>query len=247
MKKIKNILVGFSVLALLTVPVFAADNGCDNPDNDMIAAELALCSTHVYNIGEDKNPTGANKGLMRDVIAMKTTVITQQMYKQYEQMESMLRRLKTQLEKAVLTSSLEAKGASSGSSSSGGDGFKSPDKNIYMAGIKNCLNFYQDSEILKCYEDNLTVLVNMSQHGSEPTSEMKKQLAHDYEQLAKQKFGGTGNCDTPKNVCLNKDSDNINKQKMMSKAVFNECLNDARTCLQNQYRAYNNSQKMQKK
>lgn len=245
MKKIKNILVGFSVLALLTVPVFAAENGCDNDDNDMIVAELALCSTHAYNIGNTENPTGANKGLMRDVIAMKTTVITQQMYKQYEQMESMLRRLKTQLEKAVLTSSLEAKGASSGSSSSGGDGFKSPDKNIYMAGIKNCLNFYQDSEILKCYEDNLTVLVNMSQHGSEPTSEMKKQLAHDYDQLVTQNFGG--NCGTPENVCLNKDRDNKDKQKMMSKSDFNKCLNDARLCLQNQYRAYNNSQKMQKK
>ena len=103
MKKVKNILVSFSVLALLVMPVVAAENGCDNDDNDMIVAELALCSTHAYNIGNTKNPSGADKGLMRDVIAMKTTVITQQMYKQYEQMESMLQRLKTQLEKAVLT------------------------------------------------------------------------------------------------------------------------------------------------
>ena len=105
-----------------------ADNGCENDDNDAIVAELALCSTHAYNIGATENPTGADKELMRDVIAMKTTLITQQMYRQYEQMESMLRRLKTQLEKAVLTTGLEAKGASpSGSSLPGGSSFKADD------------------------------------------------------------------------------------------------------------------------
>ena len=92
MKRLKDIFVGLLVALVVCVPA-VADNGCESDDNDAIVAELALCSTHAYNIGLTENPTGADKELMRDVIAMKTTLITQQMYRQYEQMDSMLRRL----------------------------------------------------------------------------------------------------------------------------------------------------------
>ncbi len=187
MKKVKNILVGFSVLALLVMPVVAAENGCDNDDNDMIVAELALCSTHAYNIGNTKNPSGADKGLMRDVIAMKTTVITQQMYKQYEQMESMLRRLKTQLEKAILTTSLEAKGASSGSSggsssssSGGSERFESGNPNIHMAGVYDCNREISTLKVFECLNGNLTTIYNSSNNGANLTTELRKQLAKDY-------------------------------------------------------------------
>ena len=75
------------LLVMSVVPSFAADNGCDDEDNDAISADLALCSTHAYNIGVVKNPSGSDKELIKEVVAMKTTVITQQLYKQYEQME----------------------------------------------------------------------------------------------------------------------------------------------------------------
>lgn len=251
MKKVKNILVGFSVLALLVMPVVAAENGCDNDDNDMIVAELALCSTHAYNIGNTKNPSGADKGLMRDVIAMKTTVITQQMYKQYEQMESMLRRLKTQLEKAVLTTSLEAKGASSGAgAASTGGSYKSDDRNIHMAGVQNCLNFYQDEQILRCYQDNLNAIVNVSGNGSEPSTELKKQLVQDYCALDKMAIGdlAAGSCiaDTNKteggetygDLCSGKV-----KPNRLNKRDFQKWIDDMRSCLQNKYRAYNNQER----
>lgn len=183
MKKVKNILVGFSVLALLVMPVFAADNGCDNDDNDMIVAELALCSTHAYNIGKPKNPSGADKGLMRDVIAMKTTVITQQMYKQYEQMESMLRRLKTQLEKAILTTSLEAKGASSGSgggsSSSSGGSYKSDDKYRVLAATENCMQKGSLDSAVSCIQSNVRIVMNAVDSGD--TTNARKQLEKDLE------------------------------------------------------------------
>ena len=193
MKRLKNIFYSLLVALVVCGPAYA-DNGCENDDNDAIVAELALCSTHAYNIGETENPTGADKELMRDVIAMKTTLITQQMYRQYEQMESMLRRLKTQLEKAVLTTGLEAKGASSSGSSSSSSSFKSDDRNIHMAGVKNCLNYYQDSEILKCYEDNLNMIVNMSGNGDNVSSELKKQLVQDFCKLASQRINGSDNC-----------------------------------------------------
>ena len=224
-----------------------ADNGCENDDNDAIVAELALCSTHAYNIGETENPTGADKELMRDVIAMKTTLITQQMYRQYEQMESMLRRLKTQLEKAVLTTGLEAKGASSsGSSLSGGASFKSDDRNIHMAGVKNCLNYYQDSEILKCYEDNLNMIVNMSGNGDNVSSELKKQLVQDFCKLADQNINSENACskivENYKALCNESE-----KAQTLDKKQFRNMIDSMRSCLQNQYRAYNNSQRQQKK
>ena len=246
MKRLKNIFVGLLVALVVCVPAYA-DNGCENDDNDAIVAELALCSTHAYNIGATENPTGADKELMRDVIAMKTTLITQQMYRQYEQMESMLRRLKTQLEKAVLTTGLEAKGASpSGSSLSGGASFKSDDRNIHMAGVKNCMNYYQDSEMLKCYEDNLNMIVNMSGNGDNVSSELKKQLVQDFCKLSGQNINAEKACMPidPKYAGL---CDGNEKAQILDKKQFRNMIDDMRSCLQNQYRAYNNSQRQQKK
>ena len=62
----------------------------------------------------------AKFGEMHEIIAMKTTVISQQMYKQYEYLSATLRRLKTQLEKATLTAKLQAAGAKDDESSSSG-------------------------------------------------------------------------------------------------------------------------------
>lgn len=244
MKMLKNILAGLCVALVVCVPA-VADNGCENDDNDAIVAELALCSTHAYNIAETKNPTGANKELMRDVIAMKTTLITQQMYRQYEQMESMLRRLKTQLEKAVLTTGLEAKGASSSSSSSS---FKSDDRNIHMAGVNNCLNYYQDSELLKCYTENLNMIVNMSGNGNNVSSELKKQLVQDFCKLSDQQINGKENCSSERkrfdDYCKVEDAE---KPQTLDKRKFQSMIDSMRSCLQNQYRAYNDSQRQQKK
>lgn len=246
MKRLKNIFYSLLVALVVCVPAYA-DNGCENDDNDAIVAELALCSTHAYNIGKTENPTGAERELMRDVIAMKTTLITQQMYRQYEQMESMLRRLKTQLEKAVLTTGLEAKGASpSGSSLSGGASFKSDDRNIHMAGVKNCLNYYQDSEVLKCYEDNLNMIVNMSGNGDNVSSELKKQLVQDFCKLADQNINSENACskivENYKALCNESE-----KAQTLDKKQFRNMIDSMRLCLQNQYRAYNNSQRQQKK
>lgn len=229
------------LLMLVTMPALAASNGCDNENNDKIVPELALCSTHAYNIltGDSHsgtNPSEADRGLMRDVIAMKTTVMTQQMYKQYEYLDAMIRRLKTQLEKAVLSTKLQAAGASSKSDS---DTFKSGDRNVYIAGATNCLNLYQDDQILKCYETNLTTIVNTSGNGNNPTPEMKKQLANDYKMLAQIDYGGTGGCKVGTTACVPDDSGKIK----MTNAQFRTCLNEMRSCLQNQYRAYNNQQK----
>ena len=76
-------------------PALAAiDNtGCDNEYNLYINPDLALCSTHVYNIGKTENDSGTRQ-LMQDVVALKTTLITQQMYSQYEILETIYKRRK---------------------------------------------------------------------------------------------------------------------------------------------------------
>lgn len=176
--------VAVFVLALLctTVPVYAAsDNGCSDEDNNYITPELALCSTHAYNIGFTENPDNeASKQTMRDVVALKSTVMMQQMYKQYQYLDATLSRLKTQLEREILTSKLEAAGASSGSSSSSASTSASyNDRNIYLAGTSNCNNESTVTGVFNCLRNNYNLIYNMSNSGTNLTIELRKQLAND--------------------------------------------------------------------
>lgn len=155
-KKIFKVLRNCTLLGLslfvVALPVYADDNGCsDLSRNDRINPELALCSTHVYNIGKTTNPSSeADKQLIRDVVALKTTIITQQMEKQYDFLEATIKRLKTQLQKAVLTTNLEAAGASSGSSSGGIAGIAENG----VSGAENCRTGYT-SDVMNCLSRNL--------------------------------------------------------------------------------------------
>ena len=180
-----------AVLAVLALPAVAAtNNGCDNENNDRINPEIALCSTHVYNIGETTNPASeSDKQLMRNVVALKTTVMTQQMYKQYEYLETMIRRFKTQLEKAVLTTKLQAAGAdssSAGSTSYSGVGTSSSgaiNRNSYAVidGASDCNLVMDKLEALQCVQGNLSVV--LSAINNRKVSEAGNQLKKDVEVL----------------------------------------------------------------
>lgn len=113
-----------------------------NDDCPYIAGTYAICDTHPYNAGIPKIDRTGVVGMtgtanisqseeIREMVALKVTVISQQMYKQYEYLNATLRRLKTQLEKSVLTTTLEAAGAKSDgeSSSSYGVGLVGGNKN----------------------------------------------------------------------------------------------------------------------
>ncbi len=241
MKNNKNIFNGkllgaVSVAALLAVPAFAAttDNGCGKDSNDRINPEIALCSTHVYNIGEVENPsTESDKQLMRDVVALKSTVMTQQMYKQYEYLDATLKRFKTQLEKAVLTTKLMAAGAdgdTGGSSYSGvstgssSTQFRSSDRNIFIAGVSNCNNELTPAKVYECLHANANTIYNSSNNGENVTSELKKQLANDYALVI-------DTCDTK--VCdKEKVKDFCKKSSTIStRQNFRDCLNSLRNLI----------------
>ena len=249
MKRLKNIFIGLLVALVVCVPA-VADNGCETDDNDAIVAELALCSTHAYNIGLTTNPTGADKELMRDVIAMKTTLITQQMYRQYEQMDSMLRRLKTQLEKAVLTTGLEAKGASSSSSSSsGGSSFKSDDRNIHLYGAKNCNEELLPADVMKCLNNNMNTISNATGNADDVSLEAAKQLANDFTLLKNTAPTREGVCDyslgtsdntTDKTGCLD-------QKQIRKKTNFRTCFDNMRSCLRTKTYELSQNEKKQNK
>ncbi len=245
MKRIKCIfaVVLFCLgLGGVVLPAGAADNGCDKEQNDKIVPELALCSTHAYNIGATRNPSGADKQLMKDVVALKTTVMAQQMNKQYEYLEAMIRRFKIQLEKAVLTTGLEAKGATStSSSSSGNSGFKSNDRNIFMAGVKNCNNELLPTDVMTCLNANMNTISNMSSNADNISLEIRKQLANDFNLL---------DTTTVKDqVCVTKSKTNgkdcLKYNEISKKKDFQECFDNMRSCLRN--KSYALSQAAQQK
>lgn len=184
MMKQKNVsfMKKISILPLVLGAVWSgtvlASYGCDEDNNDAVVAELALCSTHAYNIGEIQNPKDpSGKQLMDDVVAMKTTVITQQLYRQYEQLESMMARFKTQLEKAVLENKLGAAGAKSDDDDS--DSYRSNDGYTILSGTMNCRQQVANGQAnaINCLKNNLNYVINAANSGN--TSDARKQLTLD--------------------------------------------------------------------
>lgn len=224
--------VGTFTMFCAVASVYAAsDNGCSDEDNNFITPELALCSTHAYNIGWVTNPDNeANKQVMRDVVALKSTVMMQQMYKQYQYLESTLNRLKTQLEREILTTKLESAGASSGRSSGTSIG-----GNNGVAGAENCRNG-TTSDVMNCLSRNLdrtVAAINSSDLGA-----AKRQIETDLQTL--HLYDRTQNV----SQCQNLDTycTNLNNNRN----DLNNCTDYMRVCITRnlealQERTYNTS------
>ncbi len=125
----------------------------------------AICDTHMYNIGQPENTTDSSlRDNMKEIVALKTTVISQQMYKQYEYLSATIRRIKTQLEKAVTTANLEAAGAKSdGSSTSRSGGLaggksQSTDKSLFLQGAVNCSMKFEFDDFVNCENSNINLI-----------------------------------------------------------------------------------------
>lgn len=167
----------FSLVCISGTSYAASDNGCGISNNSYINPEIALCSTHVYNIRQTQNPSdAASKQAMRDVIALKTTIMTQQLKKQYDFLEATISRFKTQLQKAVLTAQLEAAGAPSSSSSSSS---ASSDRNVVLLGAENCLLKSSTSDGLSCIQNNIRIVLQAVSTGN--IGEAYRQLQKDLE------------------------------------------------------------------
>lgn len=233
---LRRFLYRLMLLAVMCMPNASyAANGCEDDSNDVIVPELALCSTHAFNIGDTTNPDGSDRELMQDVIAMKTTLITQQLYQQYAQMESMLRRLKTQLEKAVLTTGMQAAGAkattedssSAGGGSGGSSSYSSTNRNIKVEGARDCNMEMTDAKVLECLQSNLSIIYEISGNGSNASPEARKQLANDFVVLKSVSGSAiTYGQDASETTCSENDGRSMNNRKK-----FEACLDAFRSGL----------------
>ncbi|MBR4892223.1 MAG: hypothetical protein IKZ34_03535 [Alphaproteobacteria bacterium] len=241
------------------MPSFSAiSNGCADDDNAYIIPSIALCTTHAYNYNMDKNPGADERSAMQDIIALKTTVISQQMYKQYEYLEAMIRRLKTQLEKATLTASLQAAGASSSASdadSNSGSGWRSKDNDIFMEdGIENCNDSNSMNEMFDCVVRNVDIIKSVVSDGVKPTKQAKQQLIHEKEVIEQIKFDSKATVSSSTDestdvLCpnLNKRcSQTIQRAPSMSNTAFSTCLDEVRNCIRNLNQERDNLEKKYK-
>jgi len=129
----------------------------DKEDCGFVNKIFGICDTHPYNAGEKGIPTDTNtQDKIREILGLKITVISQQMYKQYEYLKATLKRLQTQLEKAVLTANLEAAGAKSEDGSSSGLAGGGSSKNSQY---RDCTGKNKQST-LDCLRENYAVLSN---------------------------------------------------------------------------------------
>ena len=138
------------------------ENGYEVIGNNCVRYEDKPSDETAYNTQRGAYIAHINEmfGDMKEVIGLKTTVISQQMYKQYEYLNATLRRLKTQLEKATLTATLEAAGAKSDDSSSGLLGGGSSKNSQY----RNCSG-KDDAATLECFRENYSNLWNQTKEG----------------------------------------------------------------------------------
>lgn len=163
--------------ALCVDMVGALNRTTEDADCPYINRIYAICDTHPFNIdmsaedwrnGTTTEKDGNNNVIeyndkqsdMNRIIGLKVTVVSQQMYKQYEYLNATLRRLKTQLQKAVLTSNLEAAGAKSESGAGLSGGGKSEDNTIYLAGAENCSNKTSSDSAYNCLQTNISLVIS---------------------------------------------------------------------------------------
>lgn len=241
-----NTLRRFSLVAILACACMAgvarADDGCADESNDRITAELALCNVHAYNIGISENPTGADKQLMKEIVALKTTIITQQMNKQYEYMDAMIRRFKTQLEKAMLTTKLQAAGAapaSSGSRASSSSGGRASNG---LANAEDCLGTSSSPvDAFQCLQRNLSKIQSAVSSGD--LGAARKQLTIDMNTLESySSIGDNAACKDAydDNGACKKASTNGSKA-----AAITTCIGKFRACIVLNIDARNNSKNNQ--
>lgn len=180
MKKMLVIFSVFTFAALLPMIGRAADNGCsEGSDNDYINSAIALCSTHAYNIGKIENPKdAADKQMMNDAVALKTTIITQQMKRQYDFLDVTMKRLKTQMEKSILASKMQAAGGNATNNSDTSTSNSYAKSNVRLNGARDCNEVYSTSDMISCLNNNLSVIRSASNK-----TDARKQLKFDSDLL----------------------------------------------------------------
>jgi hypothetical protein len=135
-----------------------------------------LCSTHVYNAGNDANFEDVNdRAIMDEVVALKATIIAQEMKRQYDFLDATVRRLRTQLEKATLVAKMEAAGAESSESSSSSGSSKTG-----LGNAEDCGQVFSKKDRAACLQRNYQKIYAATSSGSKnPDTATRTQIAND--------------------------------------------------------------------
>ena len=172
----------FGVLVCMAPVALRADDvecGYFNP-------AFGLCSTHSHNIGyvdaTTNLPANPDKSedvaQMNHIIALKSTVIAQQLKDQYDALSVIIKRFKTQLEKAVLVSKIEVlTGNTASENSNGSSSGSGANGNVAISGAADCSGFTDVNGIAQCLQPNIQKVINAANSGK--ISEAKKQLIND--------------------------------------------------------------------
>lgn len=168
---------------------------------DFVNPEYALCTTAAYNIGADTNPSDpADQEQMKQVVALKSTIIAQQMKKQYDYLETTVKRLKTQLEKSVLTTNMQVAGASS---ESGSGSSKSSDKNVILSDAENCKLKTSTTSTMECLQNNIRAIRYAISNGN--TTQAKRQLQSDLDIANLYSIKDMKNCENISSLSVKND------------------------------------------
>ncbi len=152
-KKILNSAVTSKSIGKACCAQFVESHGCNDDCYDLdkdvsyVNRAFALCDTHAWNAGfkdNDEIKKSEDREKMNEIIALKTTVIAQQMYKQYATLEQMIKQLKVMLEKEVLKASVQVAGGTSSDTDT-------TDK----VEFENCNGKGDDTMVLNCLRSNL--------------------------------------------------------------------------------------------
>ena len=130
---------------------------------------FALCDTHAWNAKYEDNSKiekTEDRNKMNEVIGLKTTVIAQQMYKQYTTLEKTIKQLKVLLEKEVLKANLQVAGGTSDNNGSSDDDTGSDSE------FESCSKG-EDTEVLNCLRGNLVKYEPYVSKGNRKTNVMK--------------------------------------------------------------------------
>lgn len=217
---IKNLFRVVAVAAVCMISCGAHATYYDDDDYDecpYFTPAYALCTTHAYNAALEANPSDSSQiAKMNEIIALKSTVIAQQMKQQYDVLNAMVKRFKTQLEKSVLKSKIEVMtGGSSSSSSSGG-----ASNNGGLAAAEDCDTVGQRN-VYDCLTRNLS---KINQAVEKDLTNARKQLITDYAiakdyRVCEKLAGGCDKCE---------DNFGVNPSRGANKNDVKNCISQLR-------------------
>ena len=213
-----------------------SSNKASDDECSYINRNYALCDTHLYNANlssPDNLKDSATRARVKEIVALKVNVITEQMYKQYEFLAATLRRLKTHLEKSVLTANLQSAGGSSSSGATSDSGSSrsrnnDDDKNVVLNGATNCSAILDFDQFVTCLQSNVSLI---TMHAGNNSKQACVQLQYTLDQ-ANSRFtveGYSGDirwvyCDKGKGNYLNNTGKNCQGSKKKQEII--NCANE---------------------